>query len=405
MNSRALVLVIFSIASLAAQSPDSATLPLLQLNDLKYAGGFRVPRDAGDTFGFGFGGGAIAFNPSGGLYITSRRSRIAEISIPALAQTGLADLPIADYRQRFVDVLGERYRETNPVEAVGIGGLLVADDRLRGAVTTYYDGSNAQRRTHFAHPLSLNPVALTGFSQTWIADRQGYVSGPMAAVPAEWHLKLGGTAIVCQFGVPVVSRTSMGPCAFAVKAAELGQPTVAAIPLLYYDGRHPTIGSWDNSTAINERYSQSTTFGGMVIASGTRTALYFGRTGIGVPCYGTGSGDKSLTGTAVGDGSKYCFDPTDSSKGTHGYPYRSQIWAYDLNDFAAVKAGKKQPWDPQPYGVWTLTLPDAQPDGKIGGVTIDLSRNRIYVSQMNADKVGLDGVPVIRAFDVRVGAR
>ena len=64
-----------------------------------------------------------------------------------------------------------------------------------------------------------------------------------------------------------------------------------------------------------------------------------------------------------------CYDPTTSDKGSHAYPYRYQVWAYDLNDFAAVKAGTKQPWEVVPYGVWPLSLPDARSArSRLGGV-------------------------------------
>ena len=32
------------------------------------------------------------------------------------------------------------------------------------------------------------------------------------------------------------------------------------------------------------------------------------------------------------DGEHYCYDPTNSDKGQHAYPYRYQMWAYDLNE-------------------------------------------------------------------------
>ena len=51
---------------------------------------------------------------------------------------------------------------------------------------------------------------------------------------------------------------------------------------------------------------------------------------------------KQGTGTfCYGEGAT-CNDPTDSSKGNHAYPYQYQVWAYDANDLAAVKAGSKQ---------------------------------------------------------------
>ena len=84
-------------------------------------------------------------------------------------------------------------------------------------------------------------------------------------------------------------------------------------------------------------------------------------------CYGNGTANPSLDGTTASM-ALYCYDPTNSYKGTHAYPYRYQVWAYDLNDFAEVKAGTKQPWDVVPYGVWSLNLPTPESTGGPAGL-------------------------------------
>ena len=94
------------------------------------------------------------------------------------------------------------------------------------------------------------------------------------------------------------------------------------------------------------------------------------------------------------------YDPTSNSKGSHAFPYRSQIWAYDLNDLAAVKAGTKKPWEVVPYGVWPLTLPTPEPTMRLGGVGYDAERQLIYVSQLGADPDGYSSRPVMHAFRV-----
>jgi hypothetical protein len=97
-----------------------------------------------------------------------------------------------------------------------------------------------------------------------------------------------------------------------------------------------------------------------------------------------------------------CFDPTDTSKGTHAYPYQYQVWAYDVLDLAAVKAGQRQPWDVHPYAVWSLTFPISPVGGNIhlGGAAYDPQTQRIYVSQLHADVIGFDPLPVIHVFQV-----
>src|SRR5262249_33675379 len=87
--------------------------------------------------------------------------------------------------------------------------------------------------------------------------------------------------------------------------------------------------------------------------------------------------------------------------------YALQVWAYNANDFLAVKQGLLQPWQVQPYDVWNFTLPGYTPQGgqqsAIGGVTFDPSTGRLYVSLLNADRVGSTGyLPLIEVFQVNV---
>ena len=216
-------------------------------------------------------------------------------------------------------------------------------------------------------------------------------------MPSEWRAKLGGPAITGQCCIPIVYRTSSGPAAFAFDPATVGQPTASATPLLYYPGDHPTLGSWSGS---NPYYGSTTEILGVAVIAGTRTVLYFGRNGLGPYCYGSGTADPSLDGTTAPDGGPYCYDPTNSYKAPHAYPYRYQVWAYDLNDFAAVKAGTKQPWDVVPYGVWPLNLPTPESSARLGGVGYDAQRQLLYVSQLRGDPDGYAERPLIHTFRV-----
>ena len=133
----------------------------------------------------------------------------------------------------------------------------------------------------------------------------------------------------------------------------------------------------------------------MAVIAGTRTVLYFGRNGLGAYCYGTGTADPSRwSAPSRPMAAPYCYDPTNSYKAPHAYPYRYQVWAYDLNDFAAVKAGTKQPWDVVPYGVWPLDLPTPESSVRLGGVGYDAQRQLLYVSQLRADPMAM---PTVRS--------
>jgi hypothetical protein len=205
---------------------------------------------------------------------------------------------------------------------------------------------------------------------------------------------LGGTALTGLSCVPIVTRTSFGPAAFAFDPFQVGQPIVTAQPLVYYPSDHPTLGPWSGS---NPTYGGTTLIGGMVIVPGTRSLLFFGSNGVGKHCYGDGTSNPA-------DTSK-CYDPTDSAKGSHAYPYKYQVWAYDLNDCAAVKAGQKQPWDVKPYGVWPIDLPiNHNFQVRFSSVAIDPVTRRIYAAQYKGESTATgDGQPIIWNFDPKVG--
>ena len=141
--------------------------------------------------------------------------------------------------------------------------------------------------------------------------------------------------------------------------------------------------------------------GGVAVIAGTRTALFIGRIGTTF-CYGYGVDDPSPRRARKRPmARRIATIPRTLAKGTHGYPYRYQIWAYDLADFAAVKAGAKQPWDVVPYGGLAVRVPDAEKTVQIGGVAYDAQRQLLYVSQMFAD---LDGCcerrPIIHTLKI-----
>ena len=381
--------------SLAEQSGVS-TLPLLSSDGMQYVGGFRLPAESANGVDFSFGGQPMAFNPAtGGLFVGSLRGAIAEISIPTpVNNADVNALPFAAYLQPFADPT-EGHLGDISTDGVMSGGLMVYGDRLYGTAAIFYDANNTQRVSHYSRSARLNQASFSGWSQVWETGRSGFVSGWMTAVPSEWQSALGGRALTGQCCIPIAWRTSWGPSAFAFNPAEVGQPAVSASPLLYYTDANPTLGPWEGS---NPTYGATTAVAGMVVVAGTRTALYVGRNGIGPHCYGNGTPNQSIHGNYSPDGTVWCYDPTSSDKGSHAYPYRYQAWAYDLNDFAAVKAGTKQPWEVVPYGVWPLNLPTAEATVRVGGVAYDAQRQLLYVSQRGADPDGYASRAVIHAF-------
>lgn len=384
--------------TVSAQASNPGTLPRIEFSNLSYLGAFRLPAETVNGDSFSIGGRALTFNPQGhSLFVSTRAGRVAEVSIPSLGSSSdVNTLPFATFLQPFFDPM-EGHLSQVATDGVNLEGLMVFGNRLYGTASIYYDAQNTQQVSHFSHSLRLDEPSFQGWSQVWETGKTGFVAGTMAVVPTEWRALLGGPAATGQCCIPIVSRTSWGPAAFAFDPAQVGQASVNASPLLYYTGDHQTLGPWDGSNPV---YGATMKLGGMAVIAGTRTVLYFGRNGTGPNCYGNGSSDQSLVGQIAADGAHWCYDPTSSDKGSHAYPYRYQIWAYDLNDFAAVKAGQKQPWEVVPYGVWPFELPTPEAEVKIGGVGYDAATQTLYLSQMQADRDGYSYRPVIHALRV-----
>ena len=378
---------------------DPTSLRRLSLEDLKYAGAFRLPSTESNGDSFSFGGAPMAYNPGrNSLFVGTHSGKVAEISIPAPAIGSIDEFPSADYLQGFADPTEGGIKEIAS-DGAALSGLLVHRDRLYGTGSIYYDANNSQTLSHFSRPLMLSEKGAGPMRAVGAKGRTGFVAGYLALVPPEWQSKLGGPAITGQCCIPIVSRTSWGPAAFAWEPGDLDKPkgAIEAAPLVYYSSEHPTLGQWE---ASNPTYGGTTQMGGVALIDGTRTALFFGRTGTGPFCYGDGTGDQALANSTGPGGEKYCYDPSSSDKGQHAYPYRFQIWAYDLNDWAAVRAGRDDPWEVKPYGVWPIELPTPGTATRIGGVAYDPARRALYISQLQADRDGYAYRALIHVFHI-----
>jgi hypothetical protein len=389
----------------AGPAQSAAAEPLIHSEDLVYEGAFRVPQGPIAGSSFDYGGTAMTFNPAhGSLFVVGHpwQQQVAEIAIPVIRRaTSLRDLAVAQITQPFADITEGRRSSVgnNPgSDTTQIGGLLSYGDLLYATVYLYYDASGSQQRSHFVSGLDFavrgdvrGPYRVSG-------PGTGFVSGYFAVVPEEWQAALGGPVLNGQCCIPIIGRTSFGPAAVAIDPAQIGVHDPApATPLVYYPGDHPTLGEWD---AANTTFNGATQMAGVVFPIGTRSVLFFGRQGLGPFCYGEATNDPRKQGARVSQSGddKYCYDPTNGSKGTHAYPYASYVWAYDANDLASVKSGRRRPWDVKPYATWSLDLdPFTAPSGIIGGVAYDSKTGRIYIAQDHGD----GSYPLMHAFTIK----
>jgi hypothetical protein len=390
-----------AIAMLVLAAPGGTSTPRLKSSSLVYQGAFLLPAQVSDKQTFAYGGTALAFNPARkSLFVVGHDwyQLDAEVSIPKPGKSPKpGKLPRARFLQQFTDPTSGKMDATGG-DNNKVGGQLVYGGRLYGTVYVYYDAAGEQVVSHW----SRSATSLTGGTAYGLYQvgrtGAGMVSGFMAEVPPEWRARLGGPVLTGNCCIPIISRTSFGPAASAFDPAKLGVAAATpAVPLVYYPQDHTTIGAWDASwdPPHGVFFGGGTTIRGVVFPRGSRSVLFFGTQGVGKFCYGGGTKDKSLDRKPTPDGTIYCYDPDDSSKGTHAYPYVAQVWAYDALDLAAVRKRQKRPWQVKPYATWSLSLPFGSP--RIGGAALDPERGLVYVSQ----QYGSGSEPVIHVFKVR----
>jgi hypothetical protein len=326
-----------------------------------------------------------------------------------------------------------------------LGGLLAYDNHLIGSSYAYYDGGYEAVRSHFKSGLTLNATGdFEGMSEVGFkpspVPQAGFVAGFMTQVPLEWQSILGGKVLTGQGSLSVIGRTSSGPAAFAFDPDQLGVTPAPATALLYYPLAHQTIGTYDSSYTLNNMGSM---YKGVVFPPETRSIIYTGRQGLGEYCYGEGTTDITEKGNTwnapypgnlcrgvpllVGDTHPCCYDPSNTSKGGHAYPYASYAWAYDAEDLARVKNGGRivddpspnlvdgvsslstetyMPWDIKPYAYWDLNFPLSPKNWLVfpGASTYDSVTRRLFIVQAVADdklNSGIYNLPLIHVYELQ----
>jgi len=424
--------VLFFILAIISQNAAQSSQPQVQFGDLRYCGAFKLPEYwepvCDDQCTFHYAHGAVAFNPHQGgnnanppsLFVAcftgQGASNVGEVSIPepVISNTGnINDLPTATSLQRCANAEAGASATLSFGEG-GISGILIAGSKMYFTCYNSYPAGGCQSLSHFVkNSLDLSAADATGaFLVTNNAGGTCFINGPMTWIPQEWQAALENMpAITYNCCHSIIASTSWGPAAFAFDPSALGNTPAASVALQYYTSSHPALGQWDGGsgplvfeTAWNNSWNDAPVPGyrGLVIPDGTRSALYFGAQGIGEYCYGEGTSDSSLHGQPYG-GTIYCYDPAAVvSKGDHAYPYRFQIMAFDLNDWASVAAGAKEPYEVTPYAVWPLAPPvipftNGITDAGGGGAAYDPATRRIYWEQARAYGSGL---PIIHVWEV-----
>src|SRR5258708_3512749 len=384
----------------AATSPQ--TQPLIQSSNMSYLGSLKVPISDSISFDgntgkhcFYYGGNALGYNPiNNSLFIGGHdwAQQLAEISIPAINQT-------ATVLQNLTDGTEGKLAQIVPAVsgcAFKLGGSLVYNNRLIVTGYVWYGpcANPSQTVSHGVSGLNLSTPNFKGFFSTNASSSRG-VAGWMTTIPSEWQSLLGGPAMTGLCCPPGPQDTSNGPAAIVFNPNDVGVTNpIPTTTLLYYPyPDHPLRDAF----STNLYYNSATNIGGMAFPTGSRSVLFIGRQGTGAFCYGQGTSDPSLAGKPVPPDNVhiYCYDPSELAQGTHSYPYRHQVWAYDANDLFAVKNGKN-PWEITPYAIWPLPEMDSSGAADIRGAAYDPARGRLYITQAYGD------IPQVDVYQITV---
>lgn len=389
-------------------------LPLIDSSSLEYIGSFNVPQvsdDSGATFAWA--GCGIAYNKiNNSLFLTGHNhfQLVGEISIPdPVITSSTDDLPESDLIQPVIDITEGHISEVGEGGAalssdnhnIKIGGMLVYDSILIGSSYPYYEDATEAKRSHFKRSINFEQSGTFDGMYTVGQNMAGLVSGYMGIIPEVWRDSLEASVITGNACIPIISRSSYGPSVATLNPDSLGFSTIIpSTSLLYYDSEHPTLGEYNNEAFANPVFCMSTKINGVVFPQNSRTVLFYGRTGLGIPEYGAGTDDITLDGTKVDNYDEYyVYDPASPlSKGTHAWPYSAYVWAYDVNDLLDVKNGLKNPWEVIPYKHWQLNMPyvDSTSECLLGGAAYDPDNGRIFVSHLRAHR----DRPVIHVYKV-----
>lgn len=360
-----LVLSVFqALAAAAFGAVQPQSLPLVQRADFSYTGSFALPEGDFGMSRFGYGGKGLCYyrDPVSGKRTLFMQGHdwspgcVAQVEVPALGGT-------APVLQAFYDVTDGRL-ESLATSVSFVYGMMVYNGRLVVGASCYYDGDGSQVASHGVSGLDLSASGdFRGFFPVSAVATPRSLGGYMAAVPDEWRGLMGGPALTGKGCLPIISNNSAGPCATVFDPDDVGADgPVSGTTLLFYPISHPLAPE----TTSNDLFNLATHMAGIAFPRGSRSVLFFGRQGTGDYCYG----DSSV-----------CPDPCDTSHGTHAYPYRHQVWAYDANDLVQVRGGAKECWEVRPYAVWPLDEMASDGCADMEGAAFDPETGALYITE------------------------
>lgn len=389
-----------SLVTLLLVVPGSAKAerPLLQLENIVYEGAFRLPANKFGGSSLNYSQGPLEYNRDNhSIFIVghAHHQNIAEFSVPRLVKSNsISALPMASSPLQEFSGLLERTNDGNPENLDRIGGMEYIGTNGGQLIVNcyeYYDapGDNTLTTLIARDSSNLASAEIDGFHS--YQGEAGHTSGWISPVPASLQSQFGGTHITGHSsGIPIISRTSVGPSAFSFNHSDLsGTDTVgdqvATTRLLDFSLAHPLHDDLSNDSRTNSLWTHLSRVVYGLIVPGTRTYLTIGHSGghtSGV-CYKCTQSDGNLCGG-------YCARDAED--------YYHYYWLWDINDLLEVDKGSKPSYAVKPYDYGVFPTPFATDE--FGGGTYDEVAGLLYLTVQKADREQgtYSNPPVVVAF-------
>lgn len=400
----------------AGDTPVDAGAPadpgLFTMDQLSYAGAFRVSSDEHGESNSNYAVGTLGFHPGRrSLYLAghAQHNAIAEFAIPDTLGMGdvVDELPIVETPlQDFRNVLGAS-SNGNPDGMDRVTGLYVSQGHLIVQANRWYDAAGtAQDTTLLVVDGDLGGTVVGYFELDGAARSAGFIS----PIPSEWQDRLGGPALAgWASNYSIIGRYSVGPTLWAFDPADItaqasdanAEGMVAARAWMDFphgggafiaeDALEQQCDITDDVTSCEDGAAASPVWNFLsqamygFIVPGTRTYAVLGSTG----------------GTTSGIGYKIRQDNDNLCGGYCAYgsdDYSNYYWLFDLDELLAAESLS----DPRPYdyGAWQVPFDDAGSHRIVGGA-YDPEEGVLYLSLDNAGQVGTyDRPPLIVAYRV-----
>ena len=386
------------------RSAGPLSFPLWQIDQLEYLGAFRIPNEKFGESTANWAQGPIEYDAATDrLWLVghTEHQAVAEFQVPEIvASRKLSELAVAAPPvQGFVSILG-RVESGNPETLDRIGGMELVKTSEGSVLLVnafeYYDApaDNTLSTLVVRDPQTIGRSRVDGFYR--YRARAGASAGWLSALPPEWQDVLSGDLLTgSSSGIPIISRTSVGPSAFVFDSkAMLGEQAVQShkrgVPvkrLLEFSLEKPLHQDLSNDQKSNKVWTHlSRAVFGMVIP-GTRTYLTIGHSGghkSGV-CY------KCVVSTGEECGG-YCARDSED--------YEHYYWLWDMADLHRALTRPRAASAIRPYDFGRFDLPFHSRE--LGGGSFDPSSGRLFVSVLGADR-GDDGIrntPIIVVLDL-----